>query len=129
MVKPLQFPLLTDENIHPGVVAALISAGKDVRTVYEEGLAGSSDIEIMRQAYQSGRVIVTHDSDFGMLAIYANEPYIGIVFMRPGHMAPSFVQRSIDAIESTISDVEPPFLLVTERRNDTIRIRLRNTND
>jgi predicted nuclease of predicted toxin-antitoxin system len=125
VVKPLQFPLLTDENIHPGVVAALVSAGKDVRTVYEEGLAGSSDAEIIRHAFQRGRVIVTHDNDFGMLAIYANEPYVGIVFLRPGHMAPSFVLRSIEAMESTIAEVEPPFLLVAERRGDAVRIRLR----
>jgi len=124
-VKPLQYPLLTDENIHPGVIAALISAGKDVRSVHEERLAGSGDAEIMRRAFQGGRVIVTHDSDFGTLAIHANEPYIGIVYLRPGHESPSFVLQTIEAIEKTVEEVELPFLLVAERRGDAVRIRLR----
>jgi hypothetical protein len=32
-MKPLDYPLLADENIHPAVIGGLISTGMDVRTV------------------------------------------------------------------------------------------------
>jgi predicted nuclease of predicted toxin-antitoxin system len=124
-VKPLDFPLLTDENIHPDVVAALVAAGKDVRTVHEERLAGSSDADILRRAFETGRVIITHDSDFGMLALYAGQACIGIIYLRPGHIQPEYVLKSIEAIENGSVNVESGFVVVAERRGDSVRIRLR----
>jgi hypothetical protein len=38
-VKPLDFPLLTDENIAPDVVVGLRDRGHDVRTVWMRGLS------------------------------------------------------------------------------------------
>jgi predicted nuclease of predicted toxin-antitoxin system len=126
-MRPLDFPLLADENIHPDVVATLKAAGKDVRTVQDEGLLGSGDTSILKRAFQQHRVVITHDSDFGMLALYANEPHIGIIYLRPGHVSWTFVMEIVAAIESTIATVQTPFLLVAERRGDAVRIRLRNT--
>ncbi len=77
-VKPLDFPLLADENIHPGVITALVASGKDVRSVHDERLAGASDIDILRRAFDTGRIIMTHDSDFGMLALYAVRHLVGL---------------------------------------------------
>jgi len=68
-VNPLDFPLLTDENIHPQVVQALAAIGKDVVSVLEQGLGGHADHELLRRARELGRVVLTHDSDFGALAI------------------------------------------------------------
>jgi predicted nuclease of predicted toxin-antitoxin system len=126
-VKALDFPLLADENIHPGVVAALRARGKDVRTVFDESLAGASDTDILRRAFDAGRVVVTQDSDFGMLALYAGHASRGIVYLRPGHIQPEYVLKSIEAIENSDADVEPGFILVAERRGDSVRIRLRAT--
>jgi len=124
-VNPLEFPLLADENIHPDVVAALVTSGKDVRTVHDEGLAGSSDTDVLRRAFETGRAVITHDSDFGMLALYAGQRCIGIIYLRPGHIQPEYVLKSIEAIENTNANVEPGFLVVAERRGDSVRIRLR----
>ena len=126
-MKPLEFPLLADENIHPGVVAALLAQGKDVRTLYEEGLAGASDTDILRRAFDTGQVVVTQDSDFGMLALYAGQASHGIIYLRPGHIQPEYVLKSIEAIENSDVDVQPGFILVAERRGDSVRIRLRST--
>jgi predicted nuclease of predicted toxin-antitoxin system len=104
----------------------LRAAGKDVRTVHDEGLRGSSDLDVLRRARTQGRVVLTHDRDFGELVVHAGEPYIGIVFLRPGHISVSFVEKIIAAIESTTADVEPPFLVVAERRSDVVRIRVRS---
>ena len=73
-MKPLELPLLADENIHPGVIAGLRQRGHDVRSVEDEALRGADDVAILRRAHASGRVVMTHDSDFGRLAIQAVNP-------------------------------------------------------
>jgi predicted nuclease of predicted toxin-antitoxin system len=124
-MKPLSFPLLADENIRPEVVQALRAQGKDIRTVHDEGLTGHPDIEILRRAHQLGRAVATHDSDFGRLAVLTGEPIVGIIYLRPGHIGPAFVLEAIAAIESLDEDVEPPFIVVSDRREDLVRIRVR----
>jgi predicted nuclease of predicted toxin-antitoxin system len=124
-MKPLELPLLADENIHPDIVGRLRAMGRDVRTVHDEGLAGSADVAVLERARQQGRVALTHDSDFGTLAVHAGAPFLGIVYLRPGHISPSFVWEVIGAIESTDAVVEPPFILVAERRGGVVRIRIR----
>ena len=68
-MKPFEFPLFADENIHPDVVAALRERGRDVSSVVEAGLGGADDITVLRHAFGEGRVVCTHDSDFGSLLI------------------------------------------------------------
>lgn len=125
MTRPLDFPLLADENIRPDVVTALAGLGRDVRTVHDENLTGASDLEILRRARSLGRVVLTHDSDFGRLAVQGGEPILGIICLRPGHISPPVVLETLAAIDSLQHDVEPPFILVAARRGDDVRIRVR----
>ena len=124
-MNPLGFPLLADENIHADVIRALIEQGKDVRSLHDEGLAGAPDNEVLRRAHQLGRVVLTHDSDFGKLAVYAGEDLTGIIYVRPGHISAEFVLATIAAVESHGDDVEPPFIVVAERKQDIVRVRVR----
>ncbi len=70
-MKLREFPLLTDQNIHADVVAFLRDEGFDVVDVQQAGLFNAEDAAILSWAVMQGRVIVTHDADFGMLAIQA----------------------------------------------------------
>ena len=124
-MRPLDLPLLADENIHPDVVGALAGQGKDVRTVASEGLGAHADVEILRHAHAAGRVVLTHDADFGMLAIRAREPLVGVVYLRPGHFRATYTLETIAAIERAAIVVTPPFLLVAERRGEAVSIRAR----
>jgi len=128
-MKPLGFPLLVDENIHPDVVDALRAQGKDIITVHDENLTGQPDVAIVRRARELARVVLTHDRDFGQLAVQAGEPIVGIVYLRPGHISPQFVLQTIAAIESRPEEVEPPFILVAERREDLVRVRVRRVKE
>lgn len=72
-------PWLTDENIHPEVLAYLRSRGLDVLDVKEQRWHGRSDEDLIDEAYRSGRITLTHDGDFGTLALLCERPVIGIV--------------------------------------------------
>lgn len=124
-MNPLAFALLTDENISPDVVAALRERGLDVRTVIQLGLAGEADAAVLKCAASLNRVVVTHDADFGLLAVRQGVPFVGVVFLRPGHINSAFVLEIIDTLRSADIDAVPPFLVVAEHRRNRISIRLR----
>jgi predicted nuclease of predicted toxin-antitoxin system len=69
---------------------------------------------------------MTHDSDFGKLAIQAGEPYTGILFLRPGHISPEFVLGALVALEASLITVTPPFIVVVERKDAQVRVRVRS---
>jgi predicted nuclease of predicted toxin-antitoxin system len=124
-VKPLAYPLLADENIHPEVVRALAAQGFDITSVRELNLKGSSDEAVLRVAHAQHRVVVTHDSDFGRLAIQSGAPFTGIIFVRPGHISASFVLDALLTMHRADIDANTPFMLVVERRGEIVRARLR----
>ena len=90
-MKPLDFPLLSDENIAPDVVTGLRALGCDLRTVGEERLIGRPDMEVLERATNQGRVVVTHDLAFGRSAVRTGTPFVGIIYLRPGHISAAFV--------------------------------------
>jgi predicted nuclease of predicted toxin-antitoxin system len=124
-MNPLDFALLTDENISPEVVAGLRERGLDVETATGLGLAGATDAALLECAASLSRVVVTHDADFGLLAIRQGVPFVGVIFLRPGHIRGSLVLEVVDKIRRADIDAAPPFLMVAEHRRDRILIRLR----
>jgi predicted nuclease of predicted toxin-antitoxin system len=124
-VKLRDFGLLTDENLDPGVIAYLRTEGFDVWDVCENGVRGATDVDLLRRAVADNRVIVTHDADFGTLAILRGEPVIGILFLRPGHIDPQFTIEMLRAVLTADPDVTPPFVLVAKRTGHKVTIRNR----
>lgn len=125
-MKLRDFKLLTDENIDPDVGAHLRQLGFDVIDVAESGLQGSVDVDLMRLATSQGRLVVTHDSDFGTLAIQQGEPLVGLIYLRPAHIDVKFTIESFQAVLSSDPDVVPPFILVAKRSGNNITIRIRH---
>ena len=74
-MKFQQVRILADENISPKVVAFLRSQRIDVVDTKERGWQGKSDDELLEAAYRENRWVLTHDSDFGSLAIHEDKPY------------------------------------------------------
>jgi predicted nuclease of predicted toxin-antitoxin system len=124
-VKLRDFPLLTDENIHPTAVTHLRSEGCDVLDVRESGLIGADDAALLQRACAQNRVVVTHDKDFGALSIARLEPMVGVVFLRPGHIDPRFTIETLRVIFAQDLDLEPPFILVAKRSGAAVNIRTR----
>ncbi len=120
-----EYPFLADENIHPDVIAYLRDLDFDMISVIEAGLIGSSDEPILQFAFAAGRVVLTHDSDFGTLALAYHQPIVGILYVRPGHIQPSFTIDTLTAILNQTFELEPPFVIVGTRRAQKVHIRAR----
>ncbi len=123
-MKALDFPLLADENVHPNVIAFLRKIGLDVDSIAEQGQFGLPDIQVLQQATESNRVVLTHDSDFGGMAVFGAK-FTGIIYLRPGHIRADFTIKTLEAIRDNAPGVTPPFILVAERTGDTVKIRVR----
>ena len=117
-MKALDFPLLAD------VIEFLRRAGLDVQSIAEQGQFGLPDAQVLQQAAEAGRVVITHDSDFGSLALMGAK-FTGIIYLRPGHIRADFTIKTLEAIRDKAPEVKPPFILVAERTGDTVKIRVR----
>jgi len=118
--------VLTDENIHPDVVAFWRAEGMSVRTAVELGLTGCEDVEVLRRAHAEGRLVVTHDADFGRLAVAAGTPLVGIVYLRPGHILPAFTIAAVRSLLNANPEVHPPFMVVVRRTGGRVALRMRS---
>ena len=123
-MRVFDFPILADENVHPEVIEYLRQAGLDVDSIAEQGNFGLSDTEVLRQVTEAERIVLTHDSDFGGLALMGAK-FIGIIFLRPGHIRADFTIKTLEAIRDNAPEVTPPFILVAERTGDIVKIRVR----
>ncbi len=123
-MRALDFPLLADENVHPGVIVFLRKTGLDVESIAEQGKFGLPDTQVLQRANEAGRVVLTHDSDFGGLALMGAK-FVGIIYLRPGHIRADFTIKTLQAIRDNAPEVTPPFILVAEQTGDTVKIRVR----
>lgn len=119
------YKVLTDENIHADVVQFLRVQGFDVLDVREDRLHGTPDRDLLSRALREDRLVFTHDSDFGTLAILAGLRIVGIVYLRPGHIDPTFTIETIKTLVREELNLIPPFILVAQRKTDKVTIRLR----
>ena len=71
--------LYLDENITPKVAVQLRRRGVDIVSIHELGLTGDSDENHLKRATEKGRVLVTTDTDFLVMASEGIE-HAGIVF-------------------------------------------------
>lgn len=60
--------LYLDENLTPKIAVQLRRRGIDVVSVHELGLSGDSDENHLQRATNMGRVLVTADTDFLVMA-------------------------------------------------------------
>ena len=113
--------LVADMNIAVPVITFLRARGVDVVSAREEEWGDFTDSEILAHAHAQLRFVMTHDSDFGTLAVHRGEPITGILYLRPGGRPPAEVIVDIEALLDAEIDRAPPVLAVYRAR----RLRLR----
>lgn len=120
-MKLIHASLLTDENISPKVVAYLQRMGFDVLDTKEKLWHGTEDEELIHRAYQEQRFILTHDSDFGTLAISQGIPCYGILYLRLNNLKSTNVVRTFESMLQQDIEIRPHTIWVIEEK----RIRIR----
>ena len=118
-ISSLKF--LTDENISPRIVSFLRKKGIDVVDVKEKGWHGNEDKYLMEIANKGKRFILTHDTDFGTLAINEGVPCYGIIYMRLRNLKVSNVINILEKLLMVDKDIPEGSVIVV---GDT-RLRIR----
>ncbi len=113
---------LIDECLPPSMAGLLRAAGHDCAHVYELGLGGQPDEQIMDLADRENRILISADTDFGELL--ANAPVLApsvILLRRTDKRAASLASVILANLEQVTDDLAAGALIVI---SDT-RIRVR----
>ncbi|QTA91258.1 DUF5615 family PIN-like protein [Desulfonema magnum] len=114
--------MLADENISPRVVSFLREKGTDVADAKERKWHGREDEYLLEKAYSESRFILTHDSEFGTLAINEGKKCYGIIYLRLRNSKVPNVIRALGNLLSLETEFQAGSLIVVD--NARIRIRL-----
>jgi predicted nuclease of predicted toxin-antitoxin system len=123
-----EFAFLLDANVPAAVSTFLISRGIDCQSATAHLPPGAEDADVMRWAYARGMVNLTQDDDFGTLAFRDGIPFVGLVFIRPGHVRPEVAVQTLQLLLEQQLDLHPPFIVVAERGRGGVSIRVRQPN-
>lgn len=121
-MKFASLKFLSDENISPRVVSFLRHNGIDVIDAQEEGWQGKTDSYLLEKAYDDNRFVITHDSDFGTLAINEGSPCRGIIYLRLRNLKADSIINALEKLLLFDRDLLEGSLIVVE---DT-RVRIRS---
>ena len=118
-------PLVADMDIAAPVVDFLRRQGVDVLSAREEEWGDLTDSQILARAHAMARFVLTHDADFGTLAVHRGEAITGILYLRPGGRPPAAVIADVQALMEAEIDWTPPVMAVYRAG----RLRLRKLSE
>jgi predicted nuclease of predicted toxin-antitoxin system len=115
-----------DENLGDLGSDLLTASGHDVSTVAQQGMGGSSDLELYETCKREDRVLITLDRDFGEVLRFPPEDMRGIVVLHcRGRLSPAAILARLRelatfaaarSIDRELWIVEPGRVRVHERR-------------
>lgn len=114
--------ILADENISPRILSFLRAKGIDAVDVKEKGWQGSNDRYVLEMAYADERFVLTHDSDFGTLAINEGAPCYGIVYIRLKNLTVENVCGVLEKLLKVDIEIAKGSIIVVE----DARVRIRS---
>jgi predicted nuclease of predicted toxin-antitoxin system len=74
--------LKLDENLRPEIGDLFRERGHEVSSVYDQGLRGHEDPEIIDVCRAEGRILLTMDLDFSDIRMYSPAGYPGLIVLR-----------------------------------------------
>jgi predicted nuclease of predicted toxin-antitoxin system len=114
---------LADMGISPRATAFLRSLGHDAVHLHEQDLGRLSDATILQKARDEGRVLLTHDLDFGELMAASGAALPSVVIFRLRNMRPERVNGYLGKVVTEHQEMleQGVIMSVSEKQ-----IRLRN---
>jgi predicted nuclease of predicted toxin-antitoxin system len=109
-MAPLRF--LADESCDFTVVRSLRSAGYDVVAVAEY-MQRSVDRELIEQASEQQRILLTEDKDFGWLVYVSHAESAGVILIRfPGNARATVAQTILHLVQTQAEMLQDAFVVV-----------------
>ncbi len=106
-----------DENLPAELDSELCEVGHEAETVFTEGIAGSSDNDLLRTVCREDRILLTLDKGIANIRQYPPAAFPGIVLFRPDAMGRGevlrFVRRHLREVLKL--EVKGRLLVVTPR--------------
>lgn len=118
-LKDLRF--LADENVSPRVVAFLRNRDHNVLDVKEKGWHGKDDADLLQKAAKTRRFVISHDRDFGKLAINQRQSCYGVIYLRLKDQRSANAIRVMREFLERNLDVRPGTLIVLQESRARIR--------
>jgi len=89
---------LADMGISPRTVAFLERLGHEAAHLHAQGLDCMEDSAILDKAREEGRILLTHDLDFGVLMAASGARLPSVITFRLPNMRPERVNRYLESI-------------------------------
>ena len=86
-----------DQNLSQHLRGVWAEFGHDVDTVFDEGLSGASDADVLAAATSRDRLLFTLDTDFLDLKTYPPSSHSGVVVFRPPRQGALALMRFVKA--------------------------------
>lgn len=113
---------LVDESIQQRVAVLLAEVGHDAVHLSDLDLLGATDEQVLASASESGRTLITADTDFGgLLSVAGSSGPSVLLLRRPGRHAPQRADAILSAVESARLHIEAGALVVVEPHQLRIR--------
>ena len=107
---------LVDECTGPAVARWLRARQHEVFSVYDQA-RGATDEEIIRKAFDEGRILVTNDKDFGELIYRERRPHKGVILLRlEDERTPNKIEVIRNLLQSHGERLGNQFVVVTEQQ-------------
>lgn len=117
--------LLLDQGLPRSTAAILRAREWDVVHVAEIGLSAAKDLEILRYAYEHGRVVVTLDADFHTLLMVNKLSSPSVIRLRLEGLKGGDLAGVLEALWQDVSDDLMQGAMVTVNRKSIRVHRLR----
>ncbi len=114
---------LLDMGLARRTAATLQSAGHDAIHLRDQGLQRLEDHQIIAKAQREGRVILTHDLDFGQLIALSQASLPSVITFRLADMRPDQVNHHLDEVLAHFAESLEQGALVSVNDHG-IRVRL-----
>jgi len=108
--------LLADESCDFAIVRSLRSANCDLKAVAEE-MPGASDPEVLQNAIDENRLLLTEDKDFGEWVFAHGSVLSGVIFFRyPSRFRKSMARMAYELVSKKSSKLIGKFTVVEPGR-------------
>jgi predicted nuclease of predicted toxin-antitoxin system len=104
---------LADQDVWAYTLRTLREWGHDVTSAADAGLVRAPDVELLKEAHQRERILVTRDRDFGRL-VFAGGETAGVVLLRITPSTQDAVHDELALVleEHTHSELQRAFVVI-----------------